>query len=372
MNARGVFLRAGDLDAGFTAGWDRLVASRGVYADCFDTHTWAASVMHADPVAAQRARIAAVVDEHTGQPLSLLALEDLDGRGRFASFAEDRPRSRVVAEQTDLTPLAEQLAASGVRDLRLRRLPSRDPATHALLGALRRTGYRVHARERSHDLLADVTDGWAGHRARFASFHGQTRRLARKLARRGEVSFDTYTTPEEADTGFVAYAELFPRSWKGPLTDSTRTERHELVRRAADRGWLRLYVLSIDRRPAATYLWFRIGAVAVWHSTAYDEEFAALGVGNVAMWRAHEHILDHDTADPPRLVDLLPTTTAQKLRLAPERPPLLDVEAVRDRPFAATVLPVRAFARTARAAAVSRIRARRRGRTTASTGGTTA
>lgn len=375
MNARGVFLHARDLDTDFTAGWDRLVAARGVYADCFDTHTWAASVMHADPVAAQRTRIAAIVDAHTGGPVSLLALEDLGGGGRFASLAEDRPRSRVVTQdprEDDLIALAEQLAASGVRDLRLRRLPSRDPATHRLLGALRRTGYRVHARERATDMLADVTDGWTGHRARFGSFHAQARRLHRKLARNGEVTFTAYTRPDEADAGFAAYAGLFPRSWKGPLTERTRIERRELVRRTAESGWLRLYVLRVDGRPAATYLWFRIGAVALWHSTAYDEEFAGLGVGNLAMWRAHEHIIGGDPADPPELVDLLPTTTSQKLRLAPERPPLLDVEAVRDRPFGAAVLPVRAFVRTARASAAGRMRARRRGRTTASTGGTKA
>ncbi|UGQ10592.1 GNAT family N-acetyltransferase [Yinghuangia sp. ASG 101] len=375
MNARGVFLHARDLDTDFTAGWDRLVAARGVYADCFDTYTWAASVMHADPVAARRIRIAAVLDEPTGKPVSLLALEDLDGRGRFASFAEDRPRSRVVAERAshdELGALADQLAASGVRDLRLRRMPSRDPATHRLLGALRRAGYRVHARERSSDMLADVTDGWAGHRARFASFHAQARRLHRKLARRGDVALTAYTRPGEADTGFAAYAALFPRSWKGPLTERTRTERRELVRRTAENGWLRLYVLRVDGRPAATYLWFRVGAVALWHSTAYDEEFAGLGVGNLAMWQAHEHILVADPTDPPTLVDLLPTTTSQKLRLAPERPPLLDIEAVRDRPLTAAALPVRALARTARASAAGRIRARRRGRTTASTGGTKA
>lgn len=387
MKARGVFLHADTLDADFTEGWDRLVAARGVHADCFDTYTWAASVMHADPVAAARIRVAALVDDATGHPISLLALEDLGGRGRFASFAEDRPRSRVVAAPTlpsdpttglvaapgtDLTPLAEQLAASGVRDLRLRRLPSRDPATHRLLGALRRTGYRVHARERSCDMLADVTDGWAGHRARFSTFHTQSRRLQRKLAKLGDVSFTASTRPDEADAGFAAYDGLFGRSWKGPLTAPTRTERRELVRRAAERGWLRLYVLRLDGRPVATYLWFRIGAVALWHSTAYDEEFAAHGVGNLAMWQAHEHILGDDPSDPPKLVDLLPTTTTQKLRLAPERPPLLDVEAVRDRPFGAAFLPVRAFARTARASAAGRVRARRRGRITASTGGTTA
>lgn len=375
MNARGVFLHARDLDGDFAAAWDGLVAARGVYADCFDTYTWAASVMHADPVAAERTRIAAVVDDRSGRPISLLALEDLGGRGRFASFAADRPRTRVVAEQaghTDLTLLAEQLAASGVRDLWLRRMASRDPATHRLLGALRGAGYRVHARERSHDMLADVSDGWAGHRSRFATFHAQSRRLQRKLAKHGDVAFTAYTRPDEADAGFTAYAELFPRSWKGPLTDRTRAERRELVRRAAELGWLRLYVLRVDGRPAATYLWFRIGAVALWHSTAYDEEFAAHGVGNLAMWQAHQHILGDDPADPPKLVDLLPTTTGQKLRLAPERPPLLDIEVVRDRPFAAVSLPVRAFARAARASAVGRIRSRRRGRTTASTGGTKA
>ncbi|MDI2130215.1 GNAT family N-acetyltransferase [Yinghuangia seranimata] len=381
MSAHARFLRAAELDSTFADGWDALAASRGELADCFDTHAWASGVLAHNPGTAERARVAAVVDDTTGQPLSVLALEHLGG-GRYTTLAEDRPRSRVTSTQPDLTQLAEQLAEAGVRDLRLRRLPSRDPATHRLLRALRAAGYRVHARERSHDMLADARDGWEGHRARFRSFHTHCGRVARKIAKHGPHSFDVYTEPERVDEGFEAYADLFPRSWKGPLPPATRAERHDLVRRAAERGWARLYVLRLDGRPAATYLWFRVGSVALWHSTAYDEEFAALGVGNLAMWRAHEHILT-EHADggategdaPPTLVDLLPTTTTQKLRLAPEHPPLLDVEAVRGRPLVAAALPVRALARTAQAAAVGRLRARARGRTTAHTetpGGTTA
>lgn len=373
MSARGVLLRAQDLDADFTAGWDDLVAARGVMADCFDTHVWAAAVLATHPDTAERARIAAVVDDATGRPQSLLALQH-HGDGRYTTLAPDRPRSRVVSEQADLTPLAEQLARGGVRDLRLRRLPSRDPATHRLLGALRRTGYHVHARERSHDMLAGVEDGWEGHRTRFRSFHTHCGRVERKIRKHGDIGFDTYLDPAVIDAGFALYADLFPRSWKGPLDDRIRAERLDLVRRAAARGWVRLYVLRVGGRPAATYLWFRVGSVALWHSTAYDDDLAPLGVGNLAMWRAHEHILTENPEDPPALVDLLPTTTVQKNRLAPEHPPLLDVEAVRERPFAAAVLPVRALARSARAAAVGRLRARARSRTTAPTspGGTTA
>lgn len=384
MSARAVLLHARDLDAEFGAAWDDLVAGRGVDADCFDTHAWAASVLAQDAALADRARVAAVLDT-AGHPRSLLALEDL-GSGRFATLAADRPRSRVVGADRDLGPLAEQLAASGVRDLRLHRLPARDPATHRLLRALRGAGYRVHARERAHDMLADAKDGWDGHRARFKSFDTHCGRVARKIRKHGTVDFTVVREPADVDRGFAAYADLFPRSWKGPLTDRTRAERHAFVHRAAARGWLRLYLLHVDGRPAATYLWFRVGAVALWHSTAYDEEFGPLGVGNLAMWRAHEHILTehaehaehtdraHRADGPPLLVDLLPTTTTQKLRLAPERPPLLDVEAVRGRPLAAAVLPARALARTARAAAVGRLRARARGRTAATTdpGGTTA
>ncbi|MCF2529762.1 GNAT family N-acetyltransferase [Yinghuangia soli] len=358
-DARGELLRAQDLDAGFGTAWDALAAGRGVLADCFDTHAWASGVLRHNPAAADRARIAAVLDPATGAPHSILALEEL-APGRFATFAADRPRSRVVSDADDLTPLAEQLARAGVRDLRLHRMPSRDPATHRLLGALRRTGYRVHARERSCDMLADARDGWAGHRSRFKSFHTHCGRVSRKAAKQADITFEVQTEPDRIGDGFEVYADLFPRSWKGPLNPQTRAERRDLVQRAAENGWVRLYILRVDGRPAATYLWFRVGGVALWHSTAYDEEFAALGVGNIAMWQAHEHILTEDADDPPALVDLLPTSTEQKLRLAPERPPLLDIEAVRERPFAAAVLPVRALARTAKAGATARLKARAR------------
>ena len=59
-------------------------------------------------------------------------------------------------------------------------LPAGDPATGALLAALRHGGYAVASLERSCDYLTRVEGGWEGHRRRFAAYERSVRRLVKR------------------------------------------------------------------------------------------------------------------------------------------------------------------------------------------------
>ncbi|WP_432478393.1 GNAT family N-acetyltransferase [Nocardioides sp. GXQ0305] len=360
MGLHGSILTVGDVDAALGSHWEQLPASRGLQADLYDSYAWHAAAWRAEPGLARATRIPAVLDD-AGRPVALLPVTRRPS-GAWRSLGVDiRPRSRVVTrgEQPDpegLVALAEALARGGARALALHRLPSRDPATGSLLDALRRTGYVVTSRERSTDRLAHPAGDWDAHRQEYRSFAKYADRFSRRVSKTWDLTMDTYgTTPElDAATGFDLYADLQARSWKGPFDPTTRRRRAELVRLAELQGTVRIFILRIAGVPVAGHVWFRTGPVATWMSTAHDGSFDALSPGTIAQWWAQERLF---AEEPPALLDYLPGGSPQKDRLSPDRPALLEVDAVRSSPVAGVALPVRREARRVLPAVRDRSRA---------------
>jgi hypothetical protein len=341
-------LRSGDVSPELARAWDALPPQRGVQADFYDSHAFLAAWCRVNGAKVEdRLRIPAVLDG--GRPVALLPFE-ARSRRRWESAATraidtDRARYRPVlgTEQPDVEALgllAEQVATAGVRELALNRLPARDPATGALLDALRAAGFALHSRERSTDCLAVVEDGWAGHRRRFASYDRSVRTKSNRLKSLWELEVEEYgpRTGVSVLEGFKLYEEIQRRSWKGPMPERVRRERIELLGRTETLGWCRLYVLWLAGIPAAGHVWFRVGSVAIWLSTAYDQRLAAISPGSILMWRAQERLFAESPLD---LVDLLPGDNPQKDRLSPDRTPLLLVEAVRRTLVSGATFPLR-------------------------------
>jgi hypothetical protein len=361
MGHHGSILRVDDIDAATAAHWDAMPGRRGLQADIYDSYAWHAAAWAAEPALARATRVPAVLDDD-GRPLALLPMTRRPS-GAWRSLGVDiRPRSRVVVrdEQPDpasLATLAETLARGGAGALALHRLPSRDPATAALLDALRGAGYVVTSRERSTDRLARPVGDWAAHRQDNRSFAKYAERFDRRIARTWDLTMDTYgtTADHDAATGFDLYADLQARSWKGPFDPTTRRRRAELVRLAERQGTVRIFILRIAGVPVAGHVWFRTGPVATWLSTAHDGRFDALSPGTIAQWWAQERLF---AEAPPALLDYLPGGSPQKDRLSPDRPPLLEVDAVRRSAVAGVSLPVRREARRVLPAVRDRARLR--------------
>jgi hypothetical protein len=364
MSYQVAVLRSDDVDPTLASAWDALPPERGIQADFYDSHAWLSSWQHAaGPEVARSLRIPAVLDG--GRPVALLPLE-ARSRRRWESagaraFDTHRKRWRPVlgTEKPDdelLELLVDAVATAGVRQLALSRMPARDPATDALLGALRRGGFAVHAHQRSSDCLAVVDGGWAEHRHRFASYDRGVKRLVKRSEPWWELCLEEYGPHAEAPAldGFAVYADLFRRSWKGSLAGKVRKERLELLRRTEALGWCRVYVLRVAGVPAAAELWFRLGEVACGPSTVYDHRMAALGPGSIIVWWAQERIFAE--GPPPRLIDLLPGSNPLKERLTPDRPPLLIVDAARRTLVSGASFPVHRRVRAVGQAAASRAR----------------
>ena len=356
-------LRSGDVAPELAGAWDALPPQRGVQADFYDSHAYLASWCRVNgPEAEASLRIPVVLDGD--RPVALLPFE-ARSRRRWESAATraidtDRARYRPVlgAEQPDLEALGllvEQVATAGVRELVLNRLPARDPATEALLEALSASGFELYRRERSSDCLALAEDGWDGHRRRFASYDRSVRTKSNRLKALWELQIEEYgpRTGVSVLEGFKLYEEIQRRSWKGPMPERVREERVELLGRTEALGWCRLYVLRLAGVPAAGHVWFRVGPVAIWLSTAYDQRLAAISPGSILMWRAQERLFAESSLD---VVDLLPGDNPQKDRLSPDRTPLLLVEAVRRTQVSGVTFPVRRQVRYLAPRVVARVR----------------
>jgi hypothetical protein len=328
-------IRVEDIDPAFAAAWDRLPPSRGRQADFLDSHAWlAAWCQGAGGRSAAALRIPAVLDGR--RPVALLPLE-IRSRRRWESVATraldtHRRRWRPVLgseapDESVVGLLVEEVGRAGVRELSLNRLPAHDPATGALLAALRQGGYVPHTRERSRDYRTEVEGCWEEHRRRFDSYERSVKRLVKRCVP-WELRLEAYGVPTgpPMGAGFARYERLHDWSWKGPLAAGWRRELLGLLRRAEQLGWCRIYVLSVAGVPAAAEIWLRVGPVASVPSMVYDRRLAALGPGSILLWWAQERAF---AESPPRVLDHLPGATPQKDRIATDRSPLLIVEAVR-------------------------------------------
>ena len=122
----------------------------------------------------------------------------------------------------------------------------------------------------------------SSHRANF-------RRRQRQLAREFEVEWkpvrDETERREAIEILFHLHDDRFvDRGGSDALhTEALRDFHRELSAIALRRGWLRLYVLWLDRRPAAALYGFRYGRSFLFYQAGFAREFTRHSVGLVAM-----------------------------------------------------------------------------------------
>ena len=133
-----------------------------------------------------------------------------------------------------------------------------------------------------HDFESYLESLGSSHRANF-------RRRQRQLAREFEVEWrpvrDEDERREAIEILFHLHHDRFAdRGGSDALhTEALRDVHRELSALALARGWLRLYILWLDRRPAAALYGFRYGRTFLFYQAGFDREFTRWSVGLVAM-----------------------------------------------------------------------------------------
>jgi CelD/BcsL family acetyltransferase involved in cellulose biosynthesis len=159
------------------------------------------------------------------------------------------------------------------------KMPS-EPGWNALLRGrmLRRTASPVLRFEgRSWDeLLA----------SRSANFREQVRRRERKLAREHKLEYRFCDDPAQLQSYLDVLFRLHLARWgdRGAwFSPEAEAFHREFASLAFQRGWLRLWLLELDGRPAAAWYGLRFGRVELYYQAGRDPEWERGSVGFVLL-----------------------------------------------------------------------------------------
>lgn len=117
-------------------------------------------------------------------------------------------------------------------------------------------------------------------------------RKDRKLQARNDYRCQLITDEAGLDEALQDYAAVLEASWKEP--DYHPEFLPACIRACAKAGALRLFILYLGDRPAATQLVFLAGRRALFYRTAYDPAFAKDSVGAIVKLRMVQHLLNED------------------------------------------------------------------------------
>jgi CelD/BcsL family acetyltransferase involved in cellulose biosynthesis len=160
--------------------------------------------------------------------------------------------------------------------------------------------------------------GWDAYLAsRSANFRQQIRGRERRLAHRHSVRFRLATDVARLEDDLTVLFSLHSARWGegSPFTASEEFHR-EFARVALQRGWLRLWLLVLDGRPAAAWYGFRFGGVESYYQAGRDPRFADASVGFVLL----AHSIREAATDGMREYRFLRGAEPFKLRFADADP----------------------------------------------------
>ena len=122
--------------------------------------------------------------------------------------------------------------------------------------------------------------------SRSSNLRQQVRRRERKLAREHDLKFRFCGDPDRLaeDLGILFQLHLARWSdtgaWFSPAAEAFH---REFAACALERGWLRLWVLELDGRPAAAWYGFRFGGAELYYQAGRDPQWERGSVGFVLL-----------------------------------------------------------------------------------------
>ena len=127
--------------------------------------------------------------------------------------------------------------------------------------------------------------GWEAYLAgRSANLRQQIRRRGRQLDRRHAVRFRMATEPHRLQEDLTLLYALHRARWGDRSAFSRFEDFHrDFAAVALERGWLRLWFLELDERPAAALYGFRFAGVESYYQAGRDPAFHNESVGFVLL-----------------------------------------------------------------------------------------
>ena len=248
-------------------------------------------------------------------PLSCI---ELLGSGTAGSDYLDvivrRGREREVARA-----LAEHLARD-TRMLTLARVRSGRSSAQALAAHLGSLGWSVsETRSETCPVVRREGPDWSSYLQSLGAEHRYAfRRKVKRLTQRHRVSLDAARSEEERREAMRLLIALHQARWRERgkseafSSDALIAFHDEVSALALRRGWLRLFVLRLDGRPAAALYGFRYRDVFYFYQSGFDPAFGKESVGLVIMGLSIESAFEEGVAE----FDLLHGEEAYKFHWA--------------------------------------------------------
>ena len=133
------------------------------------------------------------------------------------------------------------------------------------------------------------------------NFRASIRKNRNRAQEKGKLEFQMITGCEGLEGFLELYFKVYEKSWK---------ERERLgpeylmdhIKDLAEKGWLRLGLVYLNRAPIAVGFGAAYGGVAYLEKTAYDEEFENIGAGKLWYAEMIKYLID---VDKVTCIDLL-------------------------------------------------------------------
>lgn len=228
---------------------------------------------------------------------------------------------RKGREETAAEALAERLSRGG-RTLRLHQAGAEACVTTALAPRLRRRGWAAElATSDVCPFIRLAARTWPSYLAALEPGHRRDVQYAlRRLARQFDVRLEQARSERERRESLSLLVALHHRRWGGRggstafHTPALLAFHDELSRRALERGWLRLFVLRLDGRPAAALYCFRYGRTFAYYQGGFDPAYARYSVGAVMVALSIKQAIEEGAQE----YDLLHGSEPYKFRWARE------------------------------------------------------
>ncbi|HEY3303128.1 MAG TPA: GNAT family N-acetyltransferase [Candidatus Binatia bacterium] len=265
-----------------------------------------------------------------GRKLSILALREGPELIALAPFASSPPGLRFFSpfrsleflgagsigsdyldvilkrgkEEPALAALAEELAHEK-RALKLDHLNRRSSSAAELAQRLKKLGWSLYEARRSVSPYIELAGhSWESYLAGLGPEHRyNVRRRMKNLSKQFDVRFEAAGTEEERREAFSLLVELHGMRWRqngvgGVFRAPGLLSFHEeMSRLALERGWLRLFVLRLDGKPAAALYGFRYKGVFYFYQSGFDPAYGKFSVGLVTMGLAIKNAIEEGASE---------------------------------------------------------------------------
>lgn len=124
------------------------------------------------------------------------------------------------------------------------------------------------------------------------------RRLRRRLADQGELTFNVARQPDDIRKALEEFLALEASGWKGRERSAMATDRYraafarEAVNRLSEQDHCRIHTMHLDGRTIASLIVFVEAGIGYTWKTTYDEQYSAWSPGTLLMLDVTRHHLE--------------------------------------------------------------------------------